>query len=107
MTLEVFFSEDAARDLEDIYTYIAEQDGTARAEQILTALENRCHRLSDFPEQGNVPKELRSLGISEYREVHVRPYRVIYRLEDRRLIVHCVLDGRRDMQSLLQERLMR
>jgi toxin ParE1/3/4 len=50
---------------------------------------------------------LRGLGITEYREVHHDPYRIIYRVFERRVVVYCVLDGRRDMQSLLQMRLLR
>jgi toxin ParE1/3/4 len=47
------------------------------------------------------------VGIAEYREVHYKPYRIIYRIHARTVIVYCVLDGRRDMQTLLQHRLLR
>jgi len=48
-----------------------------------------------------------SLGIAEFREVHYKPYRVIDRIFSARVVVYCVLDGTRDMQSLLQRRLTR
>ncbi len=60
-----------------------------------------------FPERGNTPKELRDLGITEYREVHYKPYRVIYRIFGEKAVVYCVIDGRRDMESLLKRRLIR
>ena len=63
--------------------------------------------LPNFPERGNAPKELQPLGIAEFRGVHYKPYRVIYRIFGTRVVVYCVLDGRRDMQSLLQRRLTR
>jgi toxin ParE1/3/4 len=63
--------------------------------------------LSELPERGNVPKELSPLGITDYREVHYKPYRIIYRVIGSEVIVHGVLDGRRDMQSLLEGRLIR
>ena len=47
------------------------------------------------------------LGITDYREAHFKPYRIIYRVMGQQVIVYCVLDGRRDMQSLLLRRLMR
>ena len=56
--------------------------------------------------RGNVPKELEPLGITDFREVHYKPYRVIYRIIDRQVIFYCVLDDRRSMQSLLQRRLI-
>jgi toxin ParE1/3/4 len=107
MPLEVFLVEDAERDIEDIYRYIAEHDSIENAGRVVDALEKLCAKLADFPERGNVPRELRGLGITEYREVHHDPYRIIYRVFERRVVVYCVLDGRRDMQSLLQMRLLR
>jgi toxin ParE1/3/4 len=47
-----------------------------------------------------------SLGIREYREVFFKPYRIIYRVMDKNVYVLLIVDGRRDMQSLLQWRLL-
>ncbi|RPJ74031.1 MAG: type II toxin-antitoxin system RelE/ParE family toxin, partial [Desulfobacteraceae bacterium] len=35
-----------------------------------------------------------------------KPYRIIYRVMDKNVYVLLVVDGRRDMQSLLQRRLL-
>jgi toxin ParE1/3/4 len=107
MRLEVVLSADAERDIEDIYRYIAENDGIAHADHVLAGIEGACRGLATLSNRGNVPKELRSLGISEYREVHFKPYRIIYRVINRRVVIYTVLDGRRDMQSLLARRLLR
>jgi toxin ParE1/3/4 len=74
---------------------------------VLAGLERACFGLAEFPDRGNIPKELIVLGIREYREVHFKPYRIIYRVGRRRVVIYCVLDGRRDMLSLLQLRLLR
>ena|SRR5260221_7057601 len=107
MNFAVLLSEQAERDIEDIYRYIAAHDDVKKADRVLAALEKSCRALADFPERGNAPKELQSLGITEFREIHYKPYQVIYRIFGARVIVYCVLDGRRDMQSLLQRRLTR
>ncbi|MBF0305732.1 MAG: type II toxin-antitoxin system RelE/ParE family toxin [Alphaproteobacteria bacterium] len=107
MTFEVLLSWDAERDIEDIALYVARNDAVEKAERLVAALEETCLGLSEFPERGNVPKELESLGMTEFREAHYKPYRVVYRIMGRQVIVYCVLDGRRDMQSLLQRRLLR
>ena len=107
MTFEVLLSDDAVRDIEDIYRYITEYDAVENADRVLLALEDVCLGLATMPERGNVPKELRSLGMTEFREAHYKPYRVIYRIADRQVVVYCVVDGRRDMQSFLQRRLLR
>jgi toxin ParE1/3/4 len=107
MPFKVLLSEEAERDIVDIYRDIAQQDGGAKADRVLTNLERACMALARYPLRGNIPKELRPVGIVEYREVHYKPYRIIYRISARTVIVYCVLDGRRDMQTLLQSRLLR
>ena len=62
--------------------------------------------LSEFPERGVYPKELLELGIRDYREIFFKPYRVIYRVTDDVVHVLLIAEGRRDMQTLLQRRLL-
>jgi len=50
---------------------------------------------------------LDKMGIREFREIHFKPYRIVYSIHENEVFVHCVLDGRRDMQTLLQQRLLR
>jgi toxin ParE1/3/4 len=49
---------------------------------------------------------LLALGIRDYRETFFKPYRIIYRVEGKRVYVYLIADGRRDMQSLLERRLL-
>jgi toxin ParE1/3/4 len=49
---------------------------------------------------------LLALGIKEYRQTSFKPYRVIYRVLDRQVLIYLIVDGRRDMQSLLSRRLL-
>jgi toxin ParE1/3/4 len=107
MRFDVLLSADAERDIEGIYRYIAEQDGIPHADRVLAGIEDACRGLATLSQRGNVPKELLPLGISEYREVHFKSYRVIYRIVGGRVVIYSVLDGRRDMQSLLARRLLR
>lgn len=46
------------------------------------------------------------LGIREYREVFFKPYRIIYRVIGTNVYVLLIADGRRDMRTLLQRRLV-
>ena len=107
MRLEVVLTEDAEHDLEDLHTYIATYDSLQNADHVLDRLIEVAENLSTHPERGSVPKELRSLGIQEYRQVFFKPYRLIYRVVDARVIVYLIVDGRRDMQSLLARRLLK
>jgi toxin ParE1/3/4 len=103
----VVITEEAQHDIADIYRYIAATGSVERAEAVLRGLHVTCRGLSRLPGRGNLSKELRDLGTTEFRETHDGPFRVIYRLFDRRVSVYCVFDGRRDVQSLLQRRLLR
>ena len=107
MVFRVVLVEHAERDIEDIHGYIARNDSVARADRVLDSLEELCNSLAELPERGNAPKELSDLGITEYREVRYKPYRVIYRIVGDEVVILCVIDGRRDMESLLQRRLLR
>lgn len=63
--------------------------------------------LADFPERGSIPKELLALGIGQYRQIITKPYRIIFGSLPEQVIVHAILDGRRDMQTLLMQRLVK
>ena len=96
----------AERDLEAIYDYIAENDTQANANYVLEKLMEMAESLAAFPERGSYPKELLALGIREYRQAHFKPYRLIYRVHSKQVIVYIIADGRRDMQTLLMRRML-
>jgi toxin ParE1/3/4 len=106
MPVKVFLSNDAARDLDELYDYIALHDAPRKADYVLEQIEKAFSKLSEFPERGAYPKELLAIGIREYREIFFKPYRIIYRVIDKNVYVLLIVDGRRDMQSLLQRRLL-
>jgi len=106
MPFAVLLTNDAARDLDEIYYYIALHDATQKADYVLEQIEKVFSMLSESPERGAYPKELVLLGIREYREVFFKPYRIIYRILDKNVYVLLIVDGRRDMQLLLQRRLL-
>ena len=62
--------------------------------------------LSENPGRGAYPKELLAVGLREYREIFFKPYRIIYRVIAENVYVMVIADGRRDMQTLLQRRLL-
>lgn len=106
MRYEVLVTEHAQRDLEELHRYIAEHDSPRNAAHVLDRIEKALESLSTFPERGSHPKELLAVGIRDYRQVFFKPYRLIYRIVERRIYVYLIADGRRDMQSLLARRLL-
>ncbi len=62
--------------------------------------------LSENPQRGAYPKELLTIGLRECREIFSELYRIIYRVMAENVYVLVIADGRRDMQALLQRRLL-
>jgi toxin ParE1/3/4 len=106
MSYKVLLSRSAERDLEEIYNYIAENDTQGNADHVLDKLMEVAETLAAFPERGSYPKELLALGIREYRQAHFKPYRVIYRVIGKQVLIYMIADGRRDMQTLLSRRML-
>lgn len=106
MSYKVLLTHSAERDLEAIYDYIAENDTQANADYVLDKLMVVAESLAAYPERGSYPKELLALGIREYRQAYFKPYRLIYRVSGKQVIVYIIADGRRDMQTLLVRRML-
>ncbi len=106
MSFPVLLTDAAAGDLANIYDYIALHDATTKATHVLGRIEKALASLSRSPQRGAYPSELLALGIREYHEVFFKPYRIIYRVNDKKIYVLMTADGRRDMQQLLQQRLL-
>lgn len=105
MTFQKFLTDDAARDLEELYAYMASHDAPGKADYVLDQIEKAFSTLSENPERGAYPKELLAIGLRENREIFLKPYRIIYRVMDENVYVMVIADGRRDMQTRLQRRL--
>jgi toxin ParE1/3/4 len=99
--------QNAEDDLFEIYKYVNQSDSEQNAENLFQKLHKRCLQLQEYAERGHVLSELALLDINDFLEIHFKPYRIIYQIIKKEVFIHCVLDGRRDIQKLLQERLLR
>ena len=106
MAFRVLLTDDAVRDLEEIYDYIDRRDSPARADYVPDRIEEAFRGLSGHPRRGRYPRELLDIGIREYREVFFKPCRIVYRTIGTTVYVLVIADGRRDVRSLLQRRLL-
>jgi len=103
---EVLLTGDAVGDLEEIFEYFAEHDDPSKAGHVLARIEGVPQSLATFPERGSNPKELLQLGIRDYRQTYFKPYRMIYRVVGQRVYLYLIVDGRRELQTLLARRLL-
>jgi addiction module RelE/StbE family toxin len=103
---QVRWAEEAVRDLEEIVSYVA-ADIPVNAKNLLAKLRSRAEALDATPLRGRVVPELARFGIRSWRELVVKPYRIIYRVAEKEVHVLAVFDGRRDLEDVLLERLVR
>jgi len=103
---EVRLTNGAEQDLETLFDYIAANRSSDDAQKLLDAILGKTGTLSRFPERGAVPRELEALGILDYRQLALPPYRLIYRVAAKKVFIFVIADGRRDMQALLERRLL-
>ena len=103
---EVVLTEDAEQDLQELYDYIAEHDSPERAHYVIDKILDTVGLLTTLPDKGNNPKELIAFGNREFRQIFFKPYRLIYQVAGKFVTVMFVADGRRDMPTLLAQRLL-
>lgn len=105
MICPVRITRAAARDLQEIHDWIAENDSPAHADRVLDRLRDAAASIARLPHRGSRPPELPNGMGGEFRQVFFKPYRVIYEVMDNEVVIHLIADGRRNLQSLLVRRL--
>ncbi len=107
MNYKVNFVESAEKDLLEIYTYVFENDCEINADYLKQNLQTKCLELEIFPFRGHSLSELVNFNTSDFLEIHFKPYRIIYQVHKQDVFIHYILDGRRDISKILEERLLR
>ena len=107
MKYNVFLVSDAEEDFFEIYNFVASYDFPGNAEKLFDNLQRACLSLDSFPERGHIPPELDRINVMGYLEIHFKSYRIIYQVREKDIYIHCILDSRRELQDLLQQRLIR
>jgi toxin ParE1/3/4 len=103
---EVQLTAGATNDLETIHAYLAERRSIEDADRLLDEFTGAIRTLERFPLRGAIPKELDALGVREFRQILLQPYRLIYHVAGNKVFILIIADGRRDMQALLERRLL-
>lgn len=105
MTLEhkVIWANVAENDLKNIIAYIAE-DSPQNALNILSKIRQKASHLYTLPERGRIVPELQSQGIVHYRELIISPWRLMYRIYERKVYVLAVIDSRQNVEDILLKR---
>jgi toxin ParE1/3/4 len=91
MARRLVWSPQAADDLEEITAYIG-RDSAAYARAVASKVLATTNSIQQFPDIGRVVPEL---GDEHVRERFVHSYRVIYRVDPKRILIVAILHGKR------------
>jgi len=103
---KVFWTIQARADLKEIITYIG-QDQPGTGERLYREIRKKCLQLNTQPERYRIVSELSEVGIKHYRQITINPYRIIFKLTETAVYIFAVVDGRRELESFLFDRLLR
>jgi toxin ParE1/3/4 len=91
MAREVVWTDPAWDDLVAAAEYIA-RDSESYAAAFMQEVEIAAASLSDLAERGQIVPEFRDASI---RELLIRPYRLVYRIDERQVMVLALIHGAR------------
>lgn len=100
---KVIWANVAENDLKNIIAYIAE-DSPQNALHILNKIRQEASHLYALPERCRIVPELQVQGIVQYRELIISPWRLIYRIFERKVYVLSVIDSRQNVEDILLKR---
>ncbi len=100
---QVFWTQTAQQDLIRIINYIA-NDSEIHSKSIYETIKQKSNNLRQMPLQGRTVPELSYYGIVIYRELIITPWRIIYKIEENKVWVLAVIDGRRNVEDILLNR---
>ena len=98
MARGLVWSPEAVEDIESIARFI-ERDSVWHARAVASKSVETAQPSPDFPEMGRVVREVGDLAIRERFAYH---YRIIYRVEQERILVAAVIHGRRLLDPIVQ-----
>ena len=78
------FAESALNDCDDIILWYSDQQVPEVGKRLLGEFVAQIERLVGFPESGRIVPEF---GLANLREIIYPPFRIVYRLEERRICI--------------------
>ena len=104
---EVFLTSDAECDLKEIIDHIECHDSPEQADYVYQRIKGSILKLGTLTARGRIVPELKEVGVTDFREVFFKPYRILYFVAGEGVYVHCIFDGRRDVADVLSARFFR
>lgn len=106
MKFDVEFTTGARQDVLKIFRYIKAAGRPETATRMKDQLSEACNSLSQNPERGNVPPELDGISEMLCRQIATKNFRIIYEVMGKVVIIHGIIDGRRNIREVMRQRIL-
>ncbi len=103
---EVLVTEFSKNDLREILEYY-QSSSQKYVEKVISDFQENILSLNKHPKSGRIVPELERQGIANYRELIQGNYRIIYEISGEIVIVHTIIDGRRNFEDIIISKLTR
>jgi plasmid stabilization system protein ParE len=107
MNFRIVILNSAKQDLKELKTYIINNFSAKTWRTTYTRIKEATRNLQKFPQTGSIPEEFLSLNLTQYRQILSGMNRIIYEVRQKVIYIHIIVDTRRDMNTLLTQRLLR
>ena len=97
------FAEDDLDEIVEFYDSLSH----SYVEKNVKLFESNVLSLKKFPMRGRVVPELMKHGITRFRELIQGYYRIVYEIDGETVIVHTIIDGRRNFEEIIFSKLVR
>jgi len=103
---KVIWTKNAELDLELIIEYI-KINSINIAKRILVEIKHESNKLHTLPQRKRVVPEFQEIGITKYREIIYKRWRIIYKIDGEKVYVLIVVDSSRNLEDILFQRLIK
>ena len=103
---KVIWTKNAELDLELIIEYI-KINSINIAKRVLVEIKYESNKLHTLPPRKRVVPEFQEIGITKYREIIYKRWRIIYKIDGEKVYVLIVVDSSRNLEDILFQRLIK
>ncbi len=104
--LNVFWTLNAQSDLREIIEFV-KIDSLNQAKRIFKKIKAESLKLTEFPNLGRTIPELDRYNLTNYRELIIEVWRIVYTQKEDGVYVLSVIDSRRNLEELLFTKLFK
>jgi plasmid stabilization system protein ParE len=98
---KIFWTADAEESFNEILEYSMEKFGESRTQKLYEKIISKIDLLSSVSLKSKLSQDLKDIGINNIYELVESPWRIFYKIQNDKVIILLILDGRRNVEEVL------